>query len=314
MRQVKGAHPDPLHVVPERGSSRRARGQTPRPLAASEGGAGFVRRTIGAFTALFTFRHPVFFLSFILTCFVFVFALLVSGVIGRTVRHTEQAIDAFAVRAGFGIVAVNVSGNVRTPRAAILAQAGLGPYLSAFSVSPLETRFRLMQLAWVKDADVRRRFPGEIDVTVTERQPFALWQPHAGDPAILIERGGERIAERDVTRFKALPLVVGVGAPEMAGDFVEAVRRHPTVAAKVKAYTFRSERRWDLVLVNGVVVKLPEYGWKKQLDDLDRLIARRGVLDYDTGEIDLRSSSYFIFGQVPSVKPDEKKPEEGRAI
>jgi cell division protein FtsQ len=275
---------------------------------------GVIRRMARAVESLFTFRHPVFFFSFLLSLFVFVFGLLASGVIGRAVRHTERVVDAFAVRAGFAVASVNVAGAVRLPRNAILTEAGIGPGQSVFSVRPHEARARLMQDAWIKDAAVRRRFPGEIEVKVTERVPFALWQETDGARVFVVERTGARITDRGAEAFKSLPLLVGEGAPAAAGNFVDAVRRHSKIASVVRVYQYRGQRRWDLILANGVTVKLPESEWRRQLDDLERLIAREGVLDYDTGEIDLRSNSYYYFGQVPATKTEIRKPEEGRPI
>lgn len=268
----------------------------------------------GALASLFTFRHPVFFLSFILTIFLLFFILLASGVVGRSLRAAGRAIDAAAVQAGFGIVAVNVSGNVRTSLPEIMTALGTGKGQSVFAVDLFGARARLMTLPWIKTVSIRRQYPGTLDIAVTERQPYALWQRSDGDMPILIERSGERITNLGIEKFSYLPLVAGVGAAENASAFVEAVRRHRAVAANVKVYRYRSGRRWDLVLSNGMTVKLPEYGWKKQLDELERLILRHEALNYASGEIDLRSSTYFYFGQVPQTKTEEKKPEEGRAI
>ncbi len=56
-----------------------------------------------------------------------------------------------------------------------------------------------------------------------------------------------------------------------------------------------SDRRWNLLLDDGVVVELPETGWAKQLDVLEHLIVDKGVLERDIREIDLRSSDDFFF-------------------
>lgn len=307
MRPVK-----PARTSANGRAGNRRRDADARAGGREERGPGFFGRLFAPFAALFSFRHPVFFLSFILASFVAVFALLVSGVVGRAVRHVETAVDMAAAQAGFAIGTVAVTGNAHTPRAAILAQLDAGR--SIFTVSPLDTRLRLRHMDWVRDAVVRRHYPGEIDITIVERKPYALWQQSEGGRTILIDREGERITAQNIDKFYGLPFLIGDGAPAAGPEFVDAVRQRPNIARHVKAYRYHSGRRWDLLLTEGVVVKFPEYGWRKQLDDLDRLIAKNGVLGYDAGEIDLRSDSFYIFGQVPNVKTEEKKPEEGRAI
>jgi cell division protein FtsQ len=56
-----------------------------------------------------------------------------------------------------------------------------------------------------------------------------------------------------------------------------------------------SERRWDLILEDGVVVQLPEEDWAKQLDVLEHLIVDKGVLERDISEIDLRQRDNLFF-------------------
>jgi cell division protein FtsQ len=81
--------------------------------------------------------------------------------------------------------------------------------------------------------------------------------------------------------------------------------------ARVKAYQYQSGRRWNLLLDDGVVVKLPEFGWQKQLDVLDHLIVDKGVLEDDIREIDLRSATHYFFVRKTG---EDKKPEAGSAI
>ncbi len=56
-----------------------------------------------------------------------------------------------------------------------------------------------------------------------------------------------------------------------------------------------SDRRWNLRLDNGVVVKLPEQDWQSQLDVLEQLIVDKGILERDIKTIDLRSPQNYFF-------------------
>ena len=68
-------------------------------------------------------------------------------------------------------------------------------------------------------------------------------------------------------------------------------------------YSSQSQRRWNLILDDGVVVQLPEEDWRKQLDVLERLIIDKGVLERDIVQIDLRSPTHYFF----LLKSGEKK-------
>jgi cell division protein FtsQ len=144
-----------------------------------------------------------------------------------------------------------------------------------------------------------------------EKRPFARYQSPQG--IYVVERSGGLITDRDIEPFGNLPLLAGEGAPGAAAAIVDAVARHRAIVARVQTYQYQSGRRWNLVLDNGVIVKLPETGWRKQLDALDYLIVDKGVLERDVAEIDLRSPALYIF-VTKSGEQKEKKTERGSAI
>ena len=67
------------------------------------------------------------------------------------------------------------------------------------------------------------------------------------------------------------------------------------MVARLKGMQRVGERRWNLVLDNGVVVQLPEKGWKKELNTLESLIVDKGILERDVTQIDLRSPTTYFF-------------------
>jgi len=245
-----------------------------------------------------------------LTVIVLLAALLASGVIGRTFRAVGRGIDTVTANAGFGISEIHITGNRRTPYRQVLEVLGMQPGQSIFSADLFGARNRLAHLDWIASAEVHRRYPDAIFVTLVEKRPFALWQlpPNAqgAAPIAVVERSGAVITTHDVEKFRRLPKLVGAGAPATAADLVDAVQAHRAVAARTAAYARQSERRWNLILDDGVVVKLPEANWAKELDALEHLIIDAGILERDVTEIDLRSSSHYFF----LTKAGEKKSVE----
>jgi cell division protein FtsQ len=272
------------------GSARRA--QNPGPLAR------------------FLPSRPMLIACGALTVLVLLAALLASGVIGRSVRAVGRGIDAVTAHAGFGISEIHITGNRRTPYRQVLEVLGMQPGQSIFSADLFGARNRLAHLDWIASAEVHRRYPDAIFVTLVEKRPFALWQapPNAQGvaPIAVVERSGAVITTRDVEKFRRLPKLVGAGAPAAAADLVDAVQAHRAVAARTAAYARVSARRWNLILDDGVVVKLPEAGWAKELDALEHLIIDAGILERDVTEIDLRSPSHYFF----LTKAGEKKSVE----
>jgi cell division protein FtsQ len=264
------------------------------------------------------FKRPMFALCAIVLVFVLIAALLASGVIGRGFRAVGRGLDAVTADAGFGISEIHITGNRRTPYRQILEVLGMQPGQSIFAADLWSAQRRLASLDWIASAEIHRRYPDAIFVTLVEKRPFALWQPpdnslgdaHGDAPIVVVERNGKVITSRDVEKFRHLPKLVGAGAPQAAADLVDAVQAHRAIAARIAAYARVSERRWNLILDDGVTVELPESGWLKELDSLEHLIIDNGVLERDITEIDLRSPTHYFFLLKSGEKKDVERGKE----
>ncbi|MGA7712695.1 MAG: FtsQ-type POTRA domain-containing protein [Rhizomicrobium sp.] len=270
---------------------------------------GLVARFFKRLRQHLIFRRPMLLMTLAIIALTLLAGLFASGVIGRTVHRTDMAVSAVIADAGFGIANVHLSGNTRTSQVTIMAALGFTAGQSIFGADLRAVRERLLGLPWVADAEVKRRYPDDISVRLVEKLPYARWQSANGQ--YVVERAGGLITDKDLGPFQHLPLLVGDGAPAAAAAFVDAVAQHRAIVARVKAYQYQSGRRWNLLLDDGVVVKLPEFGWQKQLDVLDHLIVDKGILEDDIREIDLRSATHYFFVRKTG---EDKKPEAGSAI
>jgi len=317
-------------VTVERKSRGDARAHTVRPAPAKKprggrasagaksGGArgnsapGLLTR-LGARLSLFV-RRPMMAMCGLLAVLVLLGALLASGVIGRGAHAVGRGAAMVGADAGFGISEIHITGNRRTPYKQVLEVLGMKPGQSIFSADLWSARGRLARLDWIASAELHRRYPDAIFVSLVEKRPFALWQPpadaHGEAPILVVERNGHVITSRDVEKFRRLPKLVGAGAPQAAADLVDAVATHRAVAARIAAYARQSERRWNLILDDGVVVQLPETGWQKQLDALEHLIVDNGILERDVSEIDLRSPTQYFFLLKNGEKKDVERGKE----
>lgn len=279
------------------GSSRKAKSQGP----------------LGRLIARFTDR-PMMAMCGLLLLLVLLGALFASGVIGRGFRAVGRGLDAVTADAGFGISEIHITGNRRTPYKQILEVLDMQPGQSIFSADLWSAQRRLSSLEWIASAELHRRYPDAIFLTLVEKRPFALWQPpadaHGEAPILVVERNGKVITGRDVEKFRRLPKLVGAGAPQAAADLVDAVQAHRAIAARIAAYSRVSERRWNLILDDGVTVQLPESGWQKELDALERLIIDNGILERDITEIDLRSPTHYFFLLKSGEKKDVERGKE----
>ena len=155
--------------------------------------------------------------------------------------------------------------------------------------------FALMDLAavqksvenvgWIKSATVRRQFPGVLIIEVVERPRLAVWQYNGKNT--VIDDQGNIIPEAISTKFTGLPYVVGEGANEAAPEIIELMRQRPELLQRTYALQRVDTRRWNILLKNTAVIKLPALNQEQALAKLDALMAQQRVLDQGFASIDL---------------------------
>ena len=147
-------------------------------------------------------------------------------------------------------------------------------------------RTRLLANPWIADAAVLKLYPDRLQITITERHAFALWQK---DGRVSVIAADGTVLEPFVeSRYLGLPLVVGRGAERQAKDFLAVVDRYPDIRSALRASILVAERRWDLRLTNGINVRLPETDVAAALDRLVELDHDNKLLSRDITVVDLR--------------------------
>jgi cell division protein FtsQ len=213
--------------------------------------------------------------------------LLATGLYGMSIGgHTHTFAQASTTAAGFAIEDVRVSGNEHTSEIDILQQLGLDGTTSLVALDIAEARRLIGELPWVESVTVRKIYPGTIEVNLTERKAFGIWQ-HGSDLS-LIERSGSVIAPLRDNKFASLPLFVGRDAETAAAGFYDEFSRWPDFRSRVKAFVRVAGRRWDLRLDNGILVRLPERDVARAMKVLAEMEEAHQLLERDIVAVDLR--------------------------
>jgi len=222
--------------------------------------------------------------------------LLLAGALGYGVvkgQHVadlvtwfKDARDTVANSVGLRIAAISLTGSKEVSREEILTTAGVTGRASLLFLDADAARTRLMANPWIGDAAVLKLYPDRLQITVTERQAFAIWQKD-GRVSVIAADGTvlEPFVER---RYVGLPLVVGNGAERVAKDFLAVIDQYPDIRAQLRASILVAERRWNLRLANGIDVRLPETDVVAALDRLVALDRDKKLLSRDITMVDLR--------------------------
>jgi cell division protein FtsQ len=194
--------------------------------------------------------------------------------------------EAFARGSGFTIDSIEVEGRKILTNDEILTALAYEPGRSLVMLDVTAARAALMQNPLVLQASVRKIYPDRLLVTVTEREPFALWQQ--GEKLAVISADGTVIEGVQNERFAKLPLVVGAGANTAARSILKAMEPYPELKERVYAAVRVGARRWNLRLANGMDIKLPEDRLDEALAQLVEFDRTDKITDRDIAEVDLR--------------------------
>jgi cell division protein FtsQ len=207
--------------------------------------------------------------------------------------HVDEAIaalsdtrNALANAAGFRITSVTINGRKQLTQDEVLAIGGVNGRSSLLFLDAASVRDSLKANPWIADATVLKLYPGALQINITERQPFALWQEN-GKLSVIADDGA--VLEPYVTRrFASLPLVVGKGAETRARDFLALVAKYPAVNDQLKAAIFVGERRWNLRFKDGLDIRLPETDVGNALAALVKYDREDKLFSRDITAIDMR--------------------------
>lgn len=196
-------------------------------------------------------------------------------------------IDGKFGEAGFRLKTVHVQG------ASALATADIVKAAAIYRDQPLlgldldDLRTRVEHVGWVKEARVVRLLPDTLMIAVKERRQLAVWQ-HGGRSEVIDDQG-QVIREADPARFTNLPLVVGAGGAQHAGEVLPVIAQRPKLMARLEALIRVDDRRWDLRLKDGSLIQLPAVEEEAALLQLEQLDLRSRILELGFERIDLRN-------------------------
>jgi cell division protein FtsQ len=193
---------------------------------------------------------------------------------------------------GLGIDHVKMSGLDQLRETEVLAAAGIDSRVSLAFLDAADVRARLERVPLVKTASVRKLYPNELVITLTERTPHAIWQQNG--ELFIVAADGTALDLMEDARFAHLPFVVGEQANTRTKEYLALLEAAGPIKSRIRAGTLVSGRRWTLKMDNGLDVRLPELGAAEALARLVKLQREQGILDKDVIAVDLRMADRVV--------------------
>jgi len=159
--------------------------------------------------------------------------------------------------------------------------------LSSFDLDLPQVREKITSIDGVKQANVRIRPGGVLQIDVIPRVPVAVWRSETG--LALVDNTGVHVARIEARRDHAdLPLIAGAGAAKAVPEALKLIAAANVLGDRLRGLVRVGGRRWDVVLDRDQTIMLPE---ENALQALERVIALEGaqeVLTRDVARVDMR--------------------------
>jgi cell division protein FtsQ len=207
----------------------------------------------------------------------------------------------------FAIREVAVSGASRLTPEEIVAASGIGPGTNLFRLDRAAVVARLEALPLVRRADLVRRFPNRVTLSVEERRPFTL--AHAGRLHWIDEQGVALGAETRAVAPKA-PVITGLSpadlgagpaSPRLAAgiSLLRVLLRSETALLQQISEIDVSRPEGPLLYtVDGIEVRLGAEDWEARLGRLQGVLAQMRAGGEAVSVIDLRFRDQVVLKTV----------------
>lgn len=191
---------------------------------------------------------------------------------GRTADWIVNGFYTVTAKAGFTLDQIEVTGRTYTDTEALRKIVRVDQGESLFAIDLEQVHGDILNLPWVTAASLQRQWPNLLSIHLTERTPIALWQ-HNGKLSVL-DSTGTPVETPMLEEFSYLPIVTGADAPTHTAELLEMVAAEDVIAEQFDSAVRLGDRRWDIKLKNGLIIKLPE-------DDVPFALARVAEAEKD---------------------------------
>jgi cell division protein FtsQ len=217
----------------------------------------------------------------------------------------DQTMQASASM-GLTVERVMVEGRHDTPPELLISTIEVTAGDPILAIDPEAIRLRLEDLPWIRSATVERRLPGEIRLTIVEREPIAIWQRDGRYH--LIDRYGDALPITETGKYTGMLVLTGEDAPAQAQALLDLLALEPELATRVVAAQRVGARRWNLQFDNGVDVRLPEEEPAAAWRALAAMEREQGLIDRDLVTIDMRVPDRLIVRLSPAAAELRRTP------
>jgi cell division septal protein FtsQ len=164
-------------------------------------------------------------------------------------------------------------------------------YLWDINVQKVRTKF--LELVKLKNVSIKIILPNILYISGFERNPYAIWWDYnkfylVDDEGVILS---DNVTEEDKNKYI---LVVGENAIDNLGKIITIISASKQ-NGKVASLRFIGQRRWDLALNNGTILKLPENNELSAINLFETLLKLKVNLINSHAIVDMRLAPDKVF-------------------
>ena len=134
----------------------------------------------------------------------------------------------------------------------------------------------LKQNTFIEGFKIKKKYPNTLNIEIIEKEPFAILLNKK--KKFYLSKKIDLIEYKKIKRYESLPYVFG--NKEEFEIFYKNLKAINFPFDIIKNYTFFDSKRWDLEILNGIIVKLPRKNYNESLKNFLKIKNKNSFKKY----------------------------------
>jgi cell division protein FtsQ len=165
----------------------------------------------------------------------------------------------------FKIKKIEIEGIQNLDRKEIEEKFNLFKEKNIIFTSQKQFRKLIDNLKLVKEIKVKKIYPDKIKITIKELKIIGIFVDEKNQEEYILTDHGKIINNYNKKQFSDLPLVFGENADKFFFTFYPSLEVTGFEIELIKYFNYFDIKRWDILLKDGKLIKLPSTNYEKSL-------------------------------------------------
>ena len=165
----------------------------------------------------------------------------------------------------FKIKKIEIEGIQNLDRKEIEEKFNLFKEKNIIFTSQKQFRKLIDNLKLVKEIKVKKIYPDKIKITIKELKIIGIFVDEKNQEEYILTDHGKIINNYNKKQFSDLPLVFGENADKFFFTFYPSLEATSFEIELIKYFNYFDIKRWDILLKDGKLIKLPSINYEKSL-------------------------------------------------